>query len=296
MKLHSGNGLWRQPAAISVHMLISCVLTPRCEPSPQLKYLHIPDSFEWADQTIHYLFSCSALSGCFKKETHSQGRFQFGLEKQPPSPLSFLPFLSSIRSHLPSVWPGFIYKLRNCRGGDVWRDGKRVLKREDSVAPVCCLKREHTTLLFPLYLTLFSFRMFSLFLSFLKSSSASLWAGFKDSKCEESNSVWVNATDSNLHTHTQISLLLLSAGSMFFVLFSAVTVLFLYTITQSQHWLWGALMEKKMRIQSEWLDSSYLSRLRLVTELDLTFFSKDSVSSSFFPLTPSPSIIQSFLI
>lgn len=38
------------------------------------------------------------------------------------------------------------------------------------------------------------------FLSFLKSSSACSWAGFKDSKCEESNFVWVNTTDQKLPT------------------------------------------------------------------------------------------------
>lgn len=59
MKLHRRKGLRRQPAAVSVHLLISCVLTPCHEPPPQLKYLHVTlDSLEWADQTRCFLFSC----------------------------------------------------------------------------------------------------------------------------------------------------------------------------------------------------------------------------------------------
>lgn len=148
---------------------------------------------------------------------------------------SSLLFLSSIRSRLPSVSPSFIYRLRNCRGGDGGRDGKSILKLEDSLAPVCCLKKEHTILLFSS--THFSFLLFSLFLSFLKSSSAPLWAGFKDSKCEESNSVWVKTADRKLPTRTQFTLFI---GWLYVFCVSAVTVFFLYTDIQSQHWLWWA--------------------------------------------------------
>lgn len=70
---------------------------------------------------------------------------------------------------LPSVSPAFIYRLRNCRGGDGGRDGKSGLKVEDSAAPVYCLKKDDTTLLVSL----------SLLLSLLQSSSAPIWAGFK---------------------------------------------------------------------------------------------------------------------
>lgn len=73
MKLHRRNGLRRQPAAVPVHLLISSVLTPCCEPFPQLKYLHITmDSFEQADQTRCFLFSCGALSECFNEEIPSK--------------------------------------------------------------------------------------------------------------------------------------------------------------------------------------------------------------------------------
>lgn len=67
-----------------------------------------------------------------------------------------LPFLSSIHFRLPSVSPGFIYRLRNCRGGDGGRDGKKILKLEYSLASVYCLKKEHTILLFHLCFTHFS--------------------------------------------------------------------------------------------------------------------------------------------
>lgn len=50
-------------------------------------------------------------------------------------PPSLFPFLSSVHSCLPSVSPGFIYRLRNCRGGDGGRDGKHILKLEDSLLP-----------------------------------------------------------------------------------------------------------------------------------------------------------------
>lgn len=122
-----------------------------------------------------------------------------GLEKQPPTLPSLLLFLSSIRSRLPSVSPRFIYRLRNCRGGE-W--GRSVLKLEDSLAPVYCLKKEHTVLPFPLCFIHFAFLLFSLSLSFLKSSSAPLWAGFKDSKCEEFNPVWVNARQETPYSHS----------------------------------------------------------------------------------------------
>lgn len=102
MKLHRGNGLRRQPAAMSVHLLISCVLTPGCEPSPQLKYLHITmDSFEWADETRCFsvqLWSRAVLwADASTRKIHGKDRkSQFGLEKQPPVSL-FHPFPSSLR-------------------------------------------------------------------------------------------------------------------------------------------------------------------------------------------------------
>lgn len=91
MNLHRRNGLRRQPAAISVHMLISCVLTPRCEPPPQLKYLHITlDSFERADQTTIKSFQLQ----CFKQML-PQGNSQHGTVS--PSVSLFIPFPSSLR-------------------------------------------------------------------------------------------------------------------------------------------------------------------------------------------------------
>lgn len=60
-----------------------CVLNPRCEPSLQLKYLHIAThSFDWSDQTRCFLFNfCPAHS--LRGNCHWRW---FGLEKQPSTP------------------------------------------------------------------------------------------------------------------------------------------------------------------------------------------------------------------
>lgn len=157
----------RQPAAMSVHLLISRVVTPGCEPlTPPLKYLHITlDSSERADQTRRFLLSFGrARMLQTRKFTVKTVSVRFG--EAASHSLSLLPFLSSIRSRLPSVSPGFIYRLRNCRGGDGGRDGKS--------AGLLPEERAHYPPLSSLFHSLFSFPLFSLFLSFLKSSSALL--------------------------------------------------------------------------------------------------------------------------
>lgn len=154
-----------------------------------------------------------------------------------------------------------------------------------------------------LSVTHFSDFVFSLFLSFLKSSSAPLWAGFKDSKCEESHSVWVNTADRKLPTRTQCSILFLVGWLHVFCVVissqSSSSILIFNPSTDSVEQKWKK--ETKQKVDFE--DSAYLCRrkrrtscLRLVTELDLTCFCEESVSSSFFLLTYCPNIVQLFLI
>lgn len=86
------------------------------------------------------------------------------------------------------------------------------------------------------------------------SSSARLCAGFKDSKCEESKSVWVNGADRKLPPRTQFSLLFFyRLAPCFFVLFSqsSSSKLIFYPSIDSDEQKW-----KKEKKQSEFWGSS----------------------------------------
>lgn len=146
---------------------------------------------------------------------------------RPPTPPSLLLFLSFMHSCLPPVSAGFIYRLRNYGGGGGVREEHIKTWGQSQWQRAAEDRTRYPPLSSLFHLSLFFW--FSLSLSFLKSSSAPLWAGFKDSKCEESDCVWINAADKKLPPYPWLSLLFLLAGSMFFhVLSSAVTVFFLY--------------------------------------------------------------------
>lgn len=82
------------------------------------------------------------------------------------------------------------------------RRERRALRLEDSLAS--CLKEAFLAFFFffTYYFTHFSFAFCFRILSFVKSSSTPRWASFKDSKCEESGSVWVHSADKKFPSRT----------------------------------------------------------------------------------------------
>lgn len=145
-----------------------CVLNPRCEPSLQLKYLHITKhSFEWSDQTRCFLFNfCPAHS--LRGKLFGEAAFHPSI----PPPVSF-----SIIPVFPPSFRVLFMDWRYCRGRDRGRDGKHVLKLTKRA------RYPPFSSIFHLGLFLFALTVPLLPLVFL------LWVGFKDSKCEESNSL-----------------------------------------------------------------------------------------------------------
>lgn len=130
-----------------------------------------------------------------------------------------------------------------------------------TLASVCCLTLSYT----------FFFFLFLLSCSSLKSSSAPLSANVKNSTLQRGNSRWC-------------PLLFLLAGSIFCVWhFSALTVFFLYTEIQSQHWLWCKNEKMFLKIQSGWLDAIFFVDegvtlcFSVATELNSTHFCEGSV-------------------
>lgn len=133
----------------------------------------------------------------------------------------------------------------NCRGGNRGRNVKKQnTPRGQSSNTLLPEERKHSPPLFSLFHSLFlSFTLTAPLLP--QSSSAPLWATFKDSKCEESSSVRVIITSP---TRTQFSLLFLSISSMFFVLFWGIFVLYTekcWTFNPSN---WLLCKKKKKRI------------------------------------------------
>lgn len=106
----------------------------------------------------------------------------------------------------------------NCRGGNRGRNVKKQnTPRGQSSNTLLPEERKHSLPLFSLFHSLFlSFTLTAPLLP--QSSSAPLWATFKDSKCEESSSVRVITADRNLpYSHSVQSALFIDQLHVFCV-------------------------------------------------------------------------------
>lgn len=142
MKLHSGD--WIEISAschVSPFVHVMCFDPWMWNPSSVEIPLRIPLNRQIKpDVFSSALLICAAFGGCSSEKIHT-----------------VLLWSREAASLPPSVSPGFIYRLRNYIG-DGGRDsggGKKPI--EDSLAPVYCLKTDHTILLFPLYFSPFPF-------------------------------------------------------------------------------------------------------------------------------------------
>lgn len=160
----------------------------------------------------------------------------------------------------------------NCRGGDRGRNVKKQNRPwGQSSTTLLPEERKHSPPLFSLFHSLFlSFTLTAA--PFPQSSSAPLWAAFKDSKCEDSNSVRVIAADRNLpYSHSVQSTLFIDQLHVFCVVLRNLCPLYWKMLNfQPQHWL--LCKKKKKCVQREWQDASdwftrktRVTRLRVVT-------------------------------
>lgn len=135
----------------------------------------------------------------------------------------------------------------NCRGGDRGRNVKKQNRPwGQSSTTLLPEERKHSPPLFSLFHSLFlSFTLTAA--PFPQSSSAPLWAAFKDSKCEDSNSVRVIAADRNLpYSHSVQSTLFIDQLHVFCVVLRNLCPLYWKMLNfQPQHWL---LCKKKIII------------------------------------------------
>lgn len=216
----------RQRRATLVHFVDIVQRPLDVKPFCRLGYLRITAR---ADQTWCFLFS-RLLAHCFSRKMVC-----FGVT------LPSLPsFLFGILSRLPFVSLSFLFIDSEISVEAAIEDQKSC----STLASFCCL-----TLSYFLLSTFFF--LFLLSRSSLKSSSAPLLANVKNLTGQRGDSRWCPP-------------LFLLAGSMFFVWqFSALTVFFLDTEIQSQHWLW-CKKDKKifLKIQSRRLDTIFYRRWR----------------------------------
>lgn len=178
----------------------------------------------------------------------------------------------------------------NCRGGDRGRNVKKQNRPwGQSSTTLLPEERKHSPPLFSLFHSLFlSFTLTAA--PFPQSSSAPLWAAFKDSKCEDSNSVRVIAADRNLpYSHSVQSTLFIDQLHVFCVVLRNLCPLYWKMLNfQPQHWL---LCKKKKNnwkkcVQREWQDASdwFTRKTRVTRRRVVTNFVR--IVSSFPFLSP----------
>lgn len=155
----------------------------------------------------------------------------------------------------------------NCRGGNRGRNVKKQnTPRGQSSNTLLPEERKHSLPLFSLFHSLFlSFTLTAPLLP--QSSSAPLWATFKDSKCEESSSVRVITADRNLpYSHSVQSALFIDQLHVFCVVLRNLRPLY-WKMLNFQPQQLTAVCKKKKKKELEKMCSAWVAGcFRLVHE------------------------------